>query len=125
MTQRFFDRLLLILGIVCFLTLLQIKFFHIPFNWFNFSAQTIEKTNDIIFNLSTNIIAGYIFYVINIQIVTYILERKTRKLIDSYLIDMTTQIKVGQLYISKTYFPHKDFNTSHGQYNADPVFQDK
>lgn len=111
MTQKFFDRLLLILSIVCFLTILQIKFFHIPFDWFNFSEINIEKTNDIVFNLSTNIIAGYIFYVINIQIVTYIRERKTRKLIDNYLVDLATQIKVGQLYLSKTYFPAKDFNT--------------
>lgn len=111
MTQKFFDRLLLIVSTLCFLTILQIKFFHIPLNWFNFNETNIEKTNDIIFNLSTNIIAGYIFYLINIQIVTYIRERKTRKLIDSYLVDMATQIKVGQLYLSKTYFHNNDFTS--------------
>ncbi|PKB17561.1 hypothetical protein [Flavobacterium sp. 5] len=111
MTQKKFDRLLLILSILCFLTILQIKFFHIKFNYLNFDIDTIDKTNDIVFNLATNIIASYIFYVINIQIVTYIREKKTRKLINNYLTDLATQMKVGQLYLNKTYFNNVDFET--------------
>tara|TARA_R110002050_G_scaffold109799_5_gene221572 strand:+ start:20980 stop:21684 length:705 start_codon:yes stop_codon:yes gene_type:complete len=111
MTQKFFDRLLLIISTCCLLAILQISFFHIPFNWFNFTNSSIEKTNDIIYSLATSFIAGYIFYVINVQIVTYLREQKTRKLIDNYLIDLATEIQVGQLYLSKTYFSSKKFDS--------------
>ena len=110
MTQKIFDRLLLGMSILCLLIILQINFFEIPLNWCNLDTINIEKTNNIIFNLATNIIAGYIFYLINIQLVNYFRGKKTRKLIDNYLIDIATQMKVGQLYLEKTYFSGKDFN---------------
>lgn len=110
MTQKFFDRLLLFLSLVSLLIILQIKFWQIPFNPFELSEKSIEKSNDIIFNLAISFIAGWMFYVINIQIVASVREKKTRKLIDAYLIDIATQMKVGQLYLERTYFGNRDFN---------------
>ena len=110
MTQKFFDRLLFIIFIICLFIIFQIKFIHFQFNLFNISQSNIDKTNDIIFNLAIGIIASYIFYVINIQIATYIRKKKTLNLIDSYLIDIATQMKVGQLYLSNTYFLNRDFD---------------
>ncbi len=94
---------MLALSCVCVLTILQINFFQFPFNWLNLSDENIDKTNNIIFSIATSIIAGYIFYVINFQIANYMREKKTRKLIHNYLVDIITQMKVGQLYLHKTY----------------------
>jgi hypothetical protein len=71
----------------------------------------MENWNEIYFELSIGIIAAYIFYVINIQIVASIKERKTRKLIKDYLRDIIQQIGVGQLYLKETYFENKDFDS--------------
>ena len=111
MSQKQFDKILLCLSIICSLIILKMKFFNFPFNWFGLTENAIANTNDILFNLSVGIIASYIFYVINIQIVTNIREKNTRKLINDYLVDIVTQMQVGQLYLKKTYFANKDFNT--------------
>ena len=110
MSQKFFDRLLLFVSVFCLLIILQINFFHIPLNWFNLSQENMEKINTIFSNIASSIIAGYIFYLINIQIISYIRSKQTKQLIKNYLIDIATQMKVGQLYLKKTYFPNKDFD---------------
>ena len=113
MTQNFFDRLLLVLNFICIVAILQIKFFHIPFNCFSLTENNIASSNDIIFNLSISIIASYIFYIINIKIVNYFKEKKTQKLIDNYLSDILTQMQIGQLYLERRYFSQKDFSNLH------------
>lgn len=110
MTQKFYNKLLFFLAIICLIIILQIYFFQIPLNLFNFSLDIMEKINNILLNLSISIIAAYIFYIINVQIVNHFRERKTRALIHDYLSDIVNQINLGQEYLSKKHFQGKDFN---------------
>ncbi|MBS1683211.1 MAG: hypothetical protein JSS76_00540 [Bacteroidetes bacterium] len=111
MNQKFFDRVLLGIVIFCFALIFQIKFIHYPLNPFHFSEKNIESTNDIIFEISIAIIAAYIFYVINIQLVSYFREKKSRELVDVYLRDIMIQMYVDQLYLQATYFNRRDLAT--------------
>ncbi|REC62882.1 hypothetical protein DRF65_08660 [Chryseobacterium pennae] len=111
MTQKQLERFLLFLNIICLLLILNIKFFHLSLVNVDFTAETIKTANDIIYNLATSIIASYIFYVINIQIVSYYREKKTQKLISGYLSDILQQINIGQAYLRERYFENIDFKT--------------
>ena len=110
MNQKFFDRALLCMVAFCFFLIFQIKFFHIPFNPLHLSEKNVDSANDIIFEISIAIIAAYVFYVINIQLVTYFREKKSRELVEVYLRDIMIQMYVGQLYLKATYFKGGDFN---------------
>lgn len=107
MTQKYFDNILLVLTIVSSILIILTKFFPFSFNPFKFSDSNIISINEIIFNLSLSFLASYIFYLINIQIISSFRKKRSRLLIDSYLSDIATKMKIGQLYWEKRVFRDK------------------
>lgn len=110
MTQKFFDRLLFIISIICLIVCIQIKYYP-ECNPLCLDDGNLLSTQEIVFNISISIVAGYIFYVINIQIVSLIRSRKTSELISIYMKDIVSQLAIGQAYLKKTYFSNKDFDS--------------